>query len=385
MEPYSLPRGLTEAGQLREWASENWGLRNVLAPVKKDAAQYEAENKRVLSLRLDRADIGYQRNLHSLSEVQQQQRFGGVQAAQPTAPERFDWTADYLVRLTSSGRNIDRFIQADAAYENSGVKQVFTTATGTTETYQLSLPQNSTGLEIGVETRLFPPHQKNVTGIRLLTSLRYQTQISRPFLQFQASDGFVNETLPRSNQIVGKAGLRYDGERSWLEFGMQTGPQTEIRTLTLGELTCDPGDIQACVSTTATLPLIQQLIGESFSVTTATRDQSGVFLNGRVHVPLLYKRLDYVIENTGNLYFNRSGDTAANTRYLEVMRHSLVVPVIGNLSIVPSVEIFLFQNKAAGWHIHGYQTSVTAQYRFDWHTGLRWKDVLRYPSPASSE
>lgn len=385
MAAYAIPKGLDTAGELQEWAKQNWEMRNTLAPVKKNPAEFEAQNKRVFSIRLDRADLGYQRNIHSLSEVQQQQRFGGVQAAQPTAPERYDWTADYLLRLTSSGSNIDRFIQADAEYENSGVKQVFTTGAGPRETYELSLPQNTTGLEAGFETRLWPMHQKNITGIRLLTSFRYQTEISRPFVQFQAADGFLNATLPRGNALLAKAGLRYDGERSWLELGMQTGPQTQVQSMTLGSLTCDAGNVQACVSADASLPALNQLAGLPFHVTTVRRDQSGVFLNGRIHIPVLYKHLDYVIENQGTLSFNRGGDSPADTRYLEVMRHSLVVPVIGNFAVVPRVDIFLFQNKVTGWHIHGYQTSVTAQYRFDWHTGLKWKDVLRYPNPPESQ
>jgi hypothetical protein len=202
-------------------------------------------------------------------------------------------------------------------------------------------------------------------------------------VEFQAADGFVNERLPRANALLAKVGLRYDGEKSWLELGMQTGPQTEVRTLSLGGVTCDPGNVQGCVASGSTL--VQQITALPFHVDATRREQSGVFLNGRIHLPLLYRHLDYVIENTGNLYFNRSGDSPADTHYLEVMRHSLVVPVIGNLAIVPRVDIFLFQNKVAGWHIHGYQTSVTAQYRFDWHTGLRWRDVLRYPSPPPAQ
>lgn len=385
MQPYSLPRGLNETAKLRDWASQNWGLENTLAPVKANPAEFDAQNRRVFRIELDRADLGYQRNMHSLNDAVQQQRFGGVQAAQPTAPERFDWSADYLLRITSSGRNVDRFIESDAAYEDSGVKEVFTTGTGASETYQVSLPQNAAGIEIGLETRLFPAHQKNVTGIRLLTSFRYQTQVSRPLTQFQAADGFVNESLPRLNALLGKAGLRYDGRKSWIELGMQTGPQTEVETFTLGSLSCDPGNLPGCVSTTASLPVLQQLLGQPFQVTTARRDQSGVFFNGRIHLPLLFKKLDYVIENQGTFYFNRTGDSAAETRYLEDMKHELVIPIIGDLAIVPTVDIFFFQNKVTSWHIHGYQTSITAQYRFDWHTGLKWKDVMKYPSPPPSQ
>ena len=70
-----------------------------------DSLESEAQNRRVLSLRLDRADIGFQQNLHSLSEAQQKERFAGVQASQPTAPEKIDAVTDWLLRLTSRGRS----------------------------------------------------------------------------------------------------------------------------------------------------------------------------------------------------------------------------------------------------------------------------------------
>jgi hypothetical protein len=241
-------------------------------------------------------------------------------------------------------------------------------------------------VEAGITTHLIPDHQKNVTGLKLLTSARFETQLAAPFLQFQAADGFVKEMLPRNNALLGKLGLRYDGTSSWIEAGFQGGPFTQVNSFKLGPLSCDPSFITNCISPDggATILSTSQLAGRSFSVDSSQRIQSGIFLNARVHVPILFKRLDYVIENSGSLYINRAGDSSADTRYLEVMTHSVAIPVIGNLSIVPKVEFFLFQNKVAGWHIHGYQTAITAQYRFDWHTGLHWGQAFRYPSPPQN-
>lgn len=392
MDPFSHPRSLTVREKLAAWADQNWNSHNLLNPVKNNPVQFQAQNDRVLSFRLDRADIGFQQNLHSLSDNQQQNRFSGVQAAEPTAPEKYDETLDWLLRLTSSGQNADRFVQTDAQYEASAVRQIFsTTVNGLTvtlpnEPYQLSQPQNSIGVEAGITTHLIPGHQKNITGLKLLTSVRFDTQLGAPFLQFQASDGFLKETLPRNNSLFGKLGLRYDGASSWLEAGFQSGPFTQVSSLKLGPLACDPSNITDCVSPDggATILSVSQLAGREFSVQSGLRIQSGIFINARVHIPVLYKRFDYVIENSGSLYINRAGDSSADTRYLEVMTHSVAIPVFGNLSIVPKVELFFFQNKVAGWHIHGYQTSITAQYRFDWRTGLRWGQAFRYPSPPQN-
>ena len=65
------------------------------------------------------------------------------------------------------------------------------------------------------------------------------------------------------------------------------------------------------------------------------------------------------------------------------MTHAITIPIVGNLSIAPRVDLFFFQNKVAGFRIHGYQTSITALYRFDWHTGLRFWSALKYPNPPT--
>jgi len=42
--------------------------------------------------------------------------------------------------------------------------------------------------------------------------------------------------------------------------------------------------------------------------------------------------------------------------------------------------LFFIQNKNAGRNIHGYQTAVTAQYKFDWHRSLCFRSALKYAS-----
>ena len=367
----------------REWIGRNWASRGRY-PRPPNAAEAAAQNRRLVSLRLDRANIGFRHNYHSLTEAQQRERFSGVQASQPTAPERIDATADWLLRLTARGREADLFLQTDAAYQASAIRQTFTSSTTqgtvTIEPFQLSQPRNLVGVEGGATWHLIPLHQKSAAGLRLLTSVRFETELASPLVAFQAKDGFLPRPLPRRNAFFGKGGLRYDGRQSWVETGIQSGPFNQITSLTLGALTCTPGNIAACVAPPgAELPGVVDLDTRPLAVQTLRRNQSGVFLNARIHLPLS-NRLDYTIDNSGALFFNLGGDSPADTRYLEVMTHALTIPILGNLSIAPRLDLFFFQNKVAGWRIYGYQTSITAQYRFDWHTGLPFRSALKYPA-----
>jgi hypothetical protein len=382
--PQAVSAGTLE--RFREWLGRNWANRGRY-PRPPDAVEAAAQDRRVLSLRLDRANIGFRRNYHSLSEAEQRERFSGVQASQPTAPERIEATADWLLRLTYGGRHADLFMQTDAAYQASAIRQTFTSSTpqGTVsiEPFQLSQPRNLGGAEGGATWHIIPLNQKSSAGLRLLTSVRFETELAPPLVAFQARDGFLSRPLPRRNALFGKAGLRFDGRQSWLETGIQSGPFNQITSLTLGTLTCAPGNIAACVAPPgAELPGVADLDTRPLAVQTLRRNQSGVFLNARIHLPL-WNRLDYTIDNSGALFFNASGDSPADTRYLEVMTHAITIPIVGNLSIAPRVDVFFFQNKVAGWRIRGYQTSITAHYRFDWHTGLRFRSALKYPNPPT--
>ena len=114
--------------RLREWARERWANRATFARPEYARRGCRAGSASV-SVRLDRADIGFQQDSHSLSEAEQRQRFSGVQASQPTAPEMVEATADWLLRLTSRGKNVDLFIQSDAAYQASAIRQTLTPST----------------------------------------------------------------------------------------------------------------------------------------------------------------------------------------------------------------------------------------------------------------
>jgi len=124
---------------------------------------------------------------------------------------------------------------------------------------------------------------------------------------------------------------------------------------------------------------VVQLQALPFSVDSGYPRQSGYFMNARIDLPMPWEQLTFFVENRGSLYLRRHIDRATDTRYLDVFTPTLRLPVWGNLSVSPRVDIFLFETKP-GWNIHGYQTTVTLDYSFDWHTGVGWKRALLYQS-----
>ncbi len=389
--PAFIPKGLNAGGKLTDWTSQNWLNHNLLASARPD--EKRVQNRPVIEVRLDRADFGFQGNLHSLTEAQLQDRFSGVQPTEASAPEKTEWTFDWLVRAQQERPEWQPFAQSDAAFDSIAIRQVFKTKDQSgndvalvNEPYALSRSKNLMGFEAGMTGRLIPRGQKNTTGLKLLTSVRLETELASPFVLFKLSDGFDRRPLPRKNALFGKVGLRYEGKQSWVESGVQYGRYQQIQELKLGGTSCKPSDPDTCLSSDANKNLtIADVPGLAFSTTAQGRRQSGLFLNARVHVPLLLDKFDYVIENAGNFYLSRTGDLPNDTRYFDVLTNSLTIPVIGNFSLVPKVELFLFENQVNRQKVHGYQTSVTVQYRFDWHGGLRKRSILQYASPEITQ
>jgi hypothetical protein len=91
------------------------------------------------------------------------------------------------------------------------------------------------------------------------------------------------------------------------------------------------------------------------------------------------------LENRGEWFRNARHDVSLDTKYSDQLTASLVVPVVGNLSLVPKVDIFFYQNKVDLNFFRSVQTSVGLQYRFDWHAGLSFRKALRYPNPPPAQ
>lgn len=201
-----------------------------------------------------------------------------------------------------------------------------------------------------------------------------------------------------SSRIVKQGnGLRFDNDKSYIEAGYEVGgvlgsplsftfnPGTPNSVPCAATGAEQKGSLGSCVKSNSTPPSGLIVPTSTFSETTRLLFENGLFLNFKLNVPLpLNNSLTYTMESHGQFLFNHKGDVSVDTKYQEDWTHSLTVPLFGNLSFVPKLEIFFFQNKVDRHFFYAIQPSVALQYSFDWHNGLPWWKSMMYQTPSAS-
>ena len=343
-QPSDTAAGFTPRQRLLRWPSH--GLKRPTPYASANALEYATQMRPVWSVTLDRLEGAYSLYRHnSRTEAELASKFAGVPVPQVTSPASTSLSSSARLRIRRAGRYTDLFGLAEESYARQFTRQA-------DNAYLKDQKANLLAFEGGFNPRLWP-FRKQAPDVKGILSLRFETQLADPIILFRLASGPVRRATTRTADVFGKLGARFQNSRSWLEGGYQRGwrfaPETYF-----------------------------------FSDDRQQRLQHGAFLNFRIQVPLpVGEGRAYVMENRGDLFFNRATDFPVDTRYLDLWTHYLVVPLVGNLSLVPKLEFLFYQNKVLGNSMRGMQTSVGLQYRFEWRQGLPWLKVLRYPNPAS--
>jgi hypothetical protein len=214
--------------------------------------------------------------------------------------------------------------------------------------------------------------------------------------------------------------LRYSDERSWIEAGYLDGrslvnPTAIVFNNNVGPVSLIPGCRQCGLTamvprpdpTDPFLDWVNYLSNNTpnpltpsnkFYALYESRPLSGFFLNFSLSTPLPVgkrypdwaagKPISLLIENNGKWLFDYKNDLATQTKYYDKLAWSIVIPVIGNLSFKPEVDLIYFRNKSQ--ELPGQQTSFsfhsttymgTLSYTFLWRQGQPFNRIFRFASP----
>lgn len=369
-------------------------------------------------LYLDKADYGLAYNTHTGSEKFVSTTFNGIPIAQVTAKEQRTQTIDWSIRLTRSLRRFDVYAASDASYAQTRTRNLQATEdTRAGEPFLLNQTRNQLNGEVGLTHRLLPFSYRSGAGLKFFVAARVETQLVDPQAQFAlGSSGFETGIFaqPRNYYVSSRSGLRWDGKKSWIEAGFGFGPKLNALTgytftgigktsaCSILDTSSCTADLKAFGATVSASPSPQDLISRiRLDFATGNRFQYGFFSTSKIALPIGLLRapagLGLTVENQTQLFFRRPNeDTSVDTRYFSDFTIALSVPVVGNLSLAPKLDLFFFRNKTLcpphpaacannpeGAALTGQQTSVTLKYSFDWHNGLPWRKALRYPNPSS--
>jgi len=356
-----------------------------------------AQNRTYWSATLEKADIGYSFYHHDpASQVQLKSEFAGIPQTQVLTANSIAISNDYRLRIVRSGRRWDRYLLAEESYEHD-VKQA------NDDTRMDSQASNMIGFESGLNWRITPDGRR-VPAVKLLVSARAETNPARPLASFSLKPGgTLVRPIDRQTRFPAKIGTRIENKVSWLEFGYQISrnlnspmgyefldPVTRAVLATCGATAArQKSALAACISNVSDPSKTATPVTTTSDVTALTQDrwQQGIFLNFKLQVPLLRKdpySVQYVMENTGNLYFHyfNQTDYSLDTHYLDTWTHSLAVKLVGNLSFAPKLQYLFYENMVDKLRMHSIATSVSLQYNFAWHSGMGWKNALSYADPT---
>lgn len=361
-------------------------------------------------------------------------QFAGITVAPVTAPNTYAETFDDRWRLKRSYQHFDWFLLHEAAYSYSRTQD--TSDNG----YTRSLSQNMMAMETGFLGHLWPA-RRTPRRLDMLLSGRIESQVLSPREDIPLADGTtLPGTLRRPVDVYGKIGPHYSDERSWFEFGYLRGRSLvnpyqivfnngrgDAPLLIPGCNQCSapyPGGLANPPAANApfldwvsylsssyslqptpagapavncsagipgcTTPLIDA--NTKFYGRYTGRPLSGLFLNFSYNVPLPVfnhyqdwaggKPIALLAENTGRYFFDNAGDLSTQTKYFDKLALSIVIPVAGNLSFKPEVDLVFYRNKVAELPFHSINYIGTLSYTFSWREGQPWKRVWRYASPT---
>ncbi|HWF47610.1 MAG TPA: hypothetical protein VG168_11440 [Bryobacteraceae bacterium] len=405
MMPFDTSPGLTDLGQLRQWVSHPLNEQPVPTMFEKpsDTPENVVERRGLWWLTLENISLQYNLTFVRGADQSVPANFSGINSfSQLSTPESSQLGLWTRVRGGYSfPRFVDFFASGEERYTRAAVR--LATASGGFGPYQVTLNNNIVRGEFGILSKpLF-----RVLPIRALLSENLSTQVANPFQQLAVPvacsgtscvPGLTTLTtfeLGKNFLVMTRVGARLQNRVSWLEAGREFGENFGIPfSYTL----LDPGRAQPYSCATSGNTSLGQCAASDPLFTSASKvlpnlenqPIAGWFLNFHSAAPLYRSKLQLAVDSYGEVFDRRPNDSGFNTRYFEDLTVGLKIPLFGNLTFAPQVELFLFQNKVVPDqqvmtnHYTFVTSSLSLEYGFNWRRGVGWMRALRYPNGVST-
>jgi hypothetical protein len=378
--PFDARAGFTPLRRLAAWPEQGLLRKSPLEDKRSPAIDRAVQQRPVWWLALEKAETGLSLYGHNGdSEAALAGKFAGVPIGQVTAPNSASVNTAFRARLRRASRFGDWFAVGEEVYGRVSTRQ----GDGTFLEDQRG---NLLAVETGLNPRLWPA-VKRALEVKGILAFRAQTQVADPVTVFRTAGGAVRSTTNKTQYVSGRVGARYQSQQSWIEAGYQRGLVfgAPLRYVFNRGTPAERGCDARAVGTLRLAACAAQVVAPdggrvSFHAETRALDQNGLFLNFRLQAPLpLGTGRSVVVENRGDFYFARRNDGPIDTRYFDSLGGYLLVPLVGNLSLVPKIEFWFYRNKVASYGFTSRQVSMGFQYRFDWRPGLPWGKSLKFP------
>jgi hypothetical protein len=399
------------------------------------------------SLSLYKADASYSLAVHNGTEASLTQRYPGVSAVDLTSPDSSAITFDYLARLVHDSSTWQFYTQSELNY---GYRKQRQAAGTYQPSHSADFLYDEVGMARHIPWGKNPTEWKFLAPLALQTQVtpaaifpQFPCTDTTPGGLPCSVKAAVKARSPRTFYYSVRPGLRYDfsypkpqdwsqgggggggsssgsgssgkgggggsgssggqaggsgggGSQSqtfdsYLEFGYQGGftegikayqlSYTDAGTKAPGIASCPVYGIEVCqVTVPASSVQFQDPLGGRSHI------QDGFYFNFRFDFPLPVKGWEFVLQNRGDHYFGRHGDSAVDTHFRFDVTSSLTIPIHalfnGKLNLAPTYETIFYENKISNNFYVSKNVFVALNYSFDWHRGLAFPRVIGYSNPV---
>lgn len=318
-------------------------------PSLEDRLEHRVQRRNFRVFSLKNFSIGYKDLDNNRTDDSVKEKFAGVPTSGvSTSKENRNITVGVDARFSYIADKQEYYIGGGIDYDRQSTGDP-TKATG------ISLNKNLAFGELGVVWWRRPG--RDFPNIGFVTAVRGETQLERPFSAFNLAneaEDQVRITQRRGLLLLGRAGVRWQNKNNIFEIGGQGG--REMRALR-GYLFTNPGgtNFECLVNSTQTLsdcitenskPPAGLITANSIPSTLQQgRPRAGLYWKHNYSFPIL-SHVKYELTHDADFFFvNFSGDTSIDTRFRYNAKSRVSVMIFKNLSIGPTLDLFMYQNK----------------------------------------
>jgi len=306
-------------------------------------------------LAVDSASLGLSTLNHRFSDAELKTLFPNSPVTQLGASDSHSTLFDIRTSSGVSFNRADLFENLEAAYnatyqgQTSTVKgQILQASRSVSQ--RTNLFSSDTGVSVPLWADRMPPHFASVS------SFHYETQLFNPLPNIRQSLSLATSSpsyatlTSRAQLLLPREGLKLVGANNWFEAGVEAGEQIHAVRGAVG----------------SAVPLVRPNIAVS-----------GSYWDWHWNQPLT-RVVNLTVDDDSDLFFNRHGDAASDTRFRADTKAAFNFRVMPSISFAPTYELFLYENKVQNvWFWQG-QASIQVKFRFDLWNAHSPGSELRY-------
>lgn len=344
------------------------------------------ENRPIWRFSLVQASFSFQESINNLSEKERALLFTGFSAPGINGANAHTWQVSKQAELVRSGKWLNEYVRNQLDYSSQVTEQIAPALPS------ISRSKNRDQFDAGLFLHPFtvcklflpcPAPRKEFPKVGVVFEpFRFDSPVAQEELVIGPKTNQEKVNLERTQNVLGRAGVRIENAKSHFEAGYEAGwERGALVTFVAGSTSCPPLPSQSPYGCLTSLvpPVHVDQVRE-------TREQRGFYVDYAWTTPIpLHLNWKNIVQIQGEWFpFGPSNDNSSDTRKLYDITEKLSIPLFASLSFQPGGEYYLYRNKFGVYSLIRWTPSASLTWSFDRYSGGKWSKALGYSPNAAS-